>query len=130
MTTIAEQMIAHLKTISNNRCIPENTLFQYVSGTYQDQLDAIESLRGKIETQVRDGELWVRGLNAANTVSLMHNGAKVEVEAHLTGSGNMSFTFGGFRHIMKPDGEILQMNRTQGKPSWARSATLTKAVEN
>jgi hypothetical protein len=49
----------------------------------------------------------------------------IEFYACETSNGNFSFEYAGMRHILKPDGQILQMiSYAYERPSWERSPVL------
>lgn len=50
----------------------------------------------------------------------------VTVIGRRTEAGNLSFEYAGMRHILKPDGTIMQMVRFAcTNPRWERSPVLT-----
>jgi len=64
---------------------------------------------------------------AETEIQLIYQGEPLayKTKARLTTNGNYSFEFQGQRHILKPDGQILQMIRYAfGAPSWEPSPVL------
>jgi hypothetical protein len=67
-------------------------------------------------------------MSDTQTITLRKAGQEqpVQVVGRMTPAGNMSFEYAGIRHILKPDGSVLQMVRyAYTRPGWERSPVLS-----
>lgn len=70
-------------------------------------------------------------MSDTQTITLLRAGQAepVTVIGRRTSAGNLSFDYAGMKHILKPDGTVLQMVRFAfTNPRWERSPVLTVAT--